>query len=257
MTIAMARLAALIVYICLCVSAAHAQSASNPNREQRELLHAVVLAVDAATSQSETLDAAWQTHVMRASDGSHYLAFIAQPSAAMPLPAGPALLYVRLANATPSRLGERSQIREWLAGTRTAPPPIARSGIAIGEMPIFGPTGNLASTAAAADHLRNDGPGAYRSGETTGTGEGRRTGTPAPRRARREDRGRGRGRPVRRLRSRVALDRRRWRARDLARAHDGTRRLRAVRRLGRSVRTQARVDHSGDEEVDSPAAGIQ
>ncbi len=83
---------------------------------------------------------------MRASDGSHYLAFTAQPSAVMPLPAGPALLYVRLANATPARLGERSQIREWLAGTRTAPPPIARSGIAIGEMPIFGPTGNLAST---------------------------------------------------------------------------------------------------------------
>ena len=27
--------------------------------------------------------------------------------------------------------------------------------------------------------------------------------------------------------------------------------------LGRSVRTQARVDDSGDEEVDSPAAGIQ
>ncbi len=63
MTITTAQLAALIVCICLCVSDAHAQSASNPNREQRELLHAVVLAVDAATSQSETLDAAWQTHL--------------------------------------------------------------------------------------------------------------------------------------------------------------------------------------------------
>ena len=136
--------AAFIVYICLCGADARAQSA-NATREQRELLHAVVLAVDTATSQSETRDAAWQTHVLRASDGSHYLAFTAQPSAEMPLPAGPAVLYVRLANATPSRLGERSQIREWLAGTRTAPPPIARSGIAIGEMPIFGPTGNLAS----------------------------------------------------------------------------------------------------------------
>ncbi len=119
-------------------SDAHAQSASNPSREQRELLHAVVLAVDAATSQAETRDAAWQTHVMRASDGSHYVAFTAQPSAEMPLPSGPALLYVRLANATPSRLAERSQIREWLAGTRTAPPPIARIGIAIGEMPVMG-----------------------------------------------------------------------------------------------------------------------
>ena len=157
----------------------------------------------------------------------------------------------------PSRLGERSQIREWLAGNRTAPPPIARSGIAIGEMPIFGPTGNLASPTRQPTTLRNDGPGADRSRETTGAGKGRRTGTPAPRRARREDRGRGRGRTVRRLRSRVALDRRQRRARDLSRAHDRTRRLRAVRRLGRSVRTQARVDHSGDEEVDPPAAGVQ
>src|SRR5688572_23183512 len=143
MTITMARPAALIVCVCLCGSHAHAQSASNPTREQRELLHAVVLAVDAATSQSETLDAAWQTHVLRASDGSHYLAFTAQPSAGMPLPAGPALPYVRLAHATPSRLGERSQIREWLADTRIAPPPIARIGIAIGEMPVMGATGNI------------------------------------------------------------------------------------------------------------------
>ena len=137
--------AASIVYVCLCTGDALAQSATNPSREQRELLHAVVLAVDAATSQSETRDAAWQTHVMRASDGSHYVAFTAQPPAEMPLPAGPVLLYLRLAHASASRLGERSQIREWLAGTRTAPPPIARSGIAIGEMPIFGPTGNLAN----------------------------------------------------------------------------------------------------------------
>lgn len=138
--------AALIVCICLCVGDAHAQSAANPSREQRELLHALVLAVDAATSQSETRDAAWQTHIMRASDGSHYVAFTVQPSAEMPLPTGPALLYVRLAHATPPRVGERSYIREWLAGTRSTPPPISRSGIAIGEMPIFGPTGNLAST---------------------------------------------------------------------------------------------------------------
>lgn len=140
-----APVAALIVCTCLCVSDAHAQSATNPSREQRELLHAVVLAVDTATSQSETRDAGWQAHVMRASDGSHYIAFTAHPSPETPLPAGPAVLYVRLASATPSRLGERSQVREWLAGTRTAPPPIARSGIVIGEMPIFGPTGNLAS----------------------------------------------------------------------------------------------------------------
>lgn len=134
--------AAFIVYICLCGADARAQSA-NPTREQRELLHAVVLAVDTATAQSETRDAAWQTHVLRASDGSHYVAFTAQPPAEMPLPAGPAVLYVRLAHSTSSRLGERSQIREWLAGTRTAPPPIARTGIAIGEMPIFGATGNI------------------------------------------------------------------------------------------------------------------
>ncbi|HEY8173459.1 MAG TPA: hypothetical protein VIH21_10280, partial [Dehalococcoidia bacterium] len=135
--------AALIVCICLCAGDARAQSATGPNREQRELLHAVVLAVDAAASQAETRDAAWQTHVMRASDGSHYVAFTAQPSAETPLPSGPVVLYVRLANATPSRLGERSQIREWLAGIRTTPPPIARFGIAIGDMPVMGATGNI------------------------------------------------------------------------------------------------------------------
>ena len=143
MTIMTTRGAASIVCVCLCASDAHAQSAANPSREQRELLHAVVLAVDAATSQSDTHDAAWQTHVMRASDGSHYVAFTAQPPATMPLPAGPAMLYVRLAQATPSRLGEQSQIREWLAGTRSTPPPIARGGIALGEMPIMGATGNI------------------------------------------------------------------------------------------------------------------
>ena len=99
MTIMTARVAASIVCICLCVGDAHAQSAPNLTREQRELLHAVVLAVESTTSQSPTQDAAWQTHVLRASDGSHYVAFTARPPAAMPLPAGPAVLYVRLSQA--------------------------------------------------------------------------------------------------------------------------------------------------------------
>ena len=252
-----ARFAALIVCICLCVSDAHAQSASNPSREQRELLHAVVLAVDAAAGQSETRDATWQTHVMRASDGSHYVAFIAQPPAAMPLPAGPALLYVRLSQATSSRVGERSQIREWLAGNRTAPPPIARSGIALGEMPIFGPTGNLASTTR----------------QPTSSGmtdlalldlERRRE------RAKNEERERqrraeleGKGTAVAEV---VPFE-----DFDVASRSIGPSGARVISRalttgpgdyvlylrLGRSVRTQTRVDHSGDEEIDSPAAGGQ
>lgn len=34
-------------------------------------------------------------------------------------------------------------LREWLAGSQAAPPPIARSGIALGDMPIMGPAGSI------------------------------------------------------------------------------------------------------------------
>ena len=62
--------------------------------------------------QPETADLKWQHHIMRASDGSHYVAFSVEPPATASLPAGPALLYLRLATATPAgaqRIAERSR----------------------------------------------------------------------------------------------------------------------------------------------------
>ena len=76
------------------------------------------------STQPETADLKWQHHIMRASDGSHYVAFSVEPPANAALPSGPALLYLRLATATPAgaqRIAERSPIREWLAGNRTDP----------------------------------------------------------------------------------------------------------------------------------------
>ena len=160
------RLAAAVVTTCLCGSSsdlsaearrakaealpakeatAFAQTAApNLTRQQRELLSAIVTAVDAAAGQPEAADLTWQHHIMRASDGSHYVAFSAEPAA--PLPPGPVLLYLRLATAAPDgtrRLAERSPIKEWLAGRRTDPRLLPKSGIAIGDMPIMGPTGNM------------------------------------------------------------------------------------------------------------------
>jgi hypothetical protein len=149
------RIAAVIVTACLCSTTealrarmggtATAQNAApNLTRSQRDLLKAIVSAVDAA-AHPETADLQWQHHVLRASDGSHYVAFSAQPPAAAALPPGPVLLYVRLATATSgaTRVAERSAIREWLAGSRTDPRLLPRTGIAVGEMPIMGPTGNF------------------------------------------------------------------------------------------------------------------
>jgi hypothetical protein len=142
------RLAALIVCTCLSVGSAHGQTAPNLTRQQRDLLHAVVTAVDAASTQPPLDDADWRAHVMRASDGSHYVAFSITPPADMPLPGGPAILYLRVATATPpgaTRIAERSAIREWLAGGRTDPRLLPKRGIAIGEMPVMGATGAMGS----------------------------------------------------------------------------------------------------------------
>jgi hypothetical protein len=132
------RLATAIVTACLCSSA----SAQTPAlaKPQRELLAALVGAVDAASAAPETGDAAFRTHLLRASDGSHYVAYTVAPPASSPLPTGPAAIYVRLATA---QRVERSPIREWLAGNQTAPPPTSSNYLAIGDMPLMGATGNL------------------------------------------------------------------------------------------------------------------
>jgi hypothetical protein len=152
------RLAPLVVSVCLCApssaprvearSATIEQQPQAPalSRQQRDLLLALVNAVDGAPAAPRGDDLPWQVHLMRASDGSHYVAFTIVPSGDAPLPKGPAMLYVRLATSNPlaaEKIAERSVIREWLAGTRTDPRLRPRRNIAIGDMPAFGPSGTI------------------------------------------------------------------------------------------------------------------
>ena len=138
------RLAATIVFGCLCVNASAQSAAPNLSRQQRDLLKAIVTAVD-TTAATDTADLRWQHHVLRASDGSHYVAFVIEPPSAVPLPAGRVILYVRLATADASGTSaERSLVRDWLAGNASAPPPPPRAGVVLGEMPVMGATGNRA-----------------------------------------------------------------------------------------------------------------
>ena len=141
------RLAASIVTVCLSAAPAIAQT-PNLSRQQRDLLQAIVTAVDAASTQPALDDANWNAHLMRASDGSHYVAFTIAPPTDAPLPTGPALLYLRVATANPqgaTPIAERSAIREWLSGGRTDPRLLPRKGIAIGEMPVMGATSAMGS----------------------------------------------------------------------------------------------------------------
>ncbi len=134
------RLLAVIVTASLCAAVSAQTPAPALTKSKRELLRAILAATDAASAGPDTDDVQWQSHVMRASDGSHYLAFIAVP-AGPPLPAGPAIVYVRLATvqaAGAPAVAERSAISEWLAGSRIDPRLQPRHGIAIGDMPAFG-----------------------------------------------------------------------------------------------------------------------
>jgi hypothetical protein len=136
------NIAAAVVMACLSVVSAAAQSAPpSLTRQQRELLQALVAATDAAGAKPATSNAAWQSHVLRASDGSHYVAFSITPPAAT-LPQTALVLYVRLATAIvpgETTAMERSIVGEWLQGARTDPRLLPQKrGMAIGEMPALG-----------------------------------------------------------------------------------------------------------------------
>jgi hypothetical protein len=135
-----ARLAAMFVTICLCAPRVGAQAPAELTRQQRDLLQGLVAAADRA-QPAATAEHAWLTHVLRASDGSHYVAFSVSPPANT-LPATPIVLYVRLATATvpgETQAAERSIVREWLQGSRVDPRMLPqRRGVAIGDMPPMG-----------------------------------------------------------------------------------------------------------------------
>ena len=118
---------------------AQAPAAPSLTRQQRDLLGALVTAVDRSTAGSAA-DHEWHIHVLRASDGSHYVAISVAPDAPL-LGEGPILIYVRLATSSVPGLttaAERSLVREWLQGSRTDPRLLPRRGLAIGDMPALG-----------------------------------------------------------------------------------------------------------------------
>ena len=65
-------------------------------------------AVDQAQASSAATPATWQTHVLRASDGSHYVALSAV-ARDIPAPKDAVLLYVRL--ATRRTAADRTSVR--------------------------------------------------------------------------------------------------------------------------------------------------
>src|SRR5688572_11373496 len=134
------RLAASIVTVCLSAGTVLTQAPPQLSRQQRDLLLGLVAAVDRAITAPTRTGDEWLTHVLRASDGSHYVAFSVAPPAHT-LPTTPIVLYVRLATAVSGEttVAERSIVREWLQGSRVDPRLLPqRRGIAIGDMPPMG-----------------------------------------------------------------------------------------------------------------------
>jgi hypothetical protein len=120
---------------------AYPQSPSPPNlsRNQRAALQAIVRSIAGGGAVEDVPEDRWPFHVLRLSDGSHYVAFTVG-TAPVTSAKRPLVLYVRLAtrqNASAASLDERSGVAEWLAG-QTPGPPASRRGIDFGEMPTFG-----------------------------------------------------------------------------------------------------------------------
>lgn len=141
--LAIAMATCLIGVVAPWTAVARQPSAPSLNRAQRAALEAAVNAVDRAAATPVVTTASWQTHVLRSSDGSHYVALRALASD-VAAPAGPVVLYVRLASRRSEAVtttAERSAVREWLDGQRSDPLPMRVSGsmsVPRGEMPVGG-----------------------------------------------------------------------------------------------------------------------
>lgn len=145
------RLAAALAALSVLLAGAtplQAQSAApRLNKAQRTLLEAVVAAVDrvaAGAPGTPRVEATWLSHVLRASDGSHYVALRVEVPGT-PAPKEPATLYVRLALrrvGTETLLAPpRSAVMDWLQGLRGDPLPMrAMKSMSVpqGEIPVGG-----------------------------------------------------------------------------------------------------------------------
>jgi hypothetical protein len=112
-----------------------------------------VTATDAALAGAPTTDAAWTSHVLRMSDGAHYVALSAR--LAGPAHAQPVGVYVRLATRRPPAVtvvsNERSAVMAWLRGQRSDPlprPPARSTTVNPGEMPVGGTAAAVGDVAA-------------------------------------------------------------------------------------------------------------
>ena len=132
----------VVVAAVTCPMSAQQPAAPTLTRQQRTALQTLVKAVDDNAAPVPIAEGDWPVHVLRASDGSHYVAFSINKVEGLSVDR-PVLLYVRLATRRgPSQtaVAERSAIAEWLAGQ--APLPVLpRRGIAFGEMPTYGAAG--------------------------------------------------------------------------------------------------------------------
>lgn len=137
----------VVVFGCLCVAApVTGQSLPTLNGDQRALLASLLAAVEAPTHDDAVNQETWQTHVLRASDGSHYVAFSVAASTAAPIAGKRLLIYVRLSpvpEPQATTMSARSSVREWLGGARIDPRHLPRRGFAVGDMPAMGTAGSL------------------------------------------------------------------------------------------------------------------
>lgn len=148
------RAAGLVVLGCLWTATGSAQSApATLSRQQKGHLEQLIAAVDrAATDTNSPSSRDWLIHVLRASDGSHYVAFSYTPPAET-LPPTPLVIYVRLASAiVPGETvaAEQSLVREWLKGSTVDPRLLPRRGMAVGDMPAMGAAAGITRGGASA-----------------------------------------------------------------------------------------------------------
>lgn len=113
------------------------------DRSQQATLESIVVAVDQARANpAAAAPSQWQVHVLRASDGSHYVALRGRAPGLIATKA-PVMLYVRLESSRDPRttVPQRSAVMEWLKGERADPLPMRARGtmnVPQGEMPIGG-----------------------------------------------------------------------------------------------------------------------
>jgi hypothetical protein len=150
----------LLVGACVVVAfaatpcAAQQPAAPNLSRAERAALQTLVRAVDGGAAALDVADQDWPVHLLRASDGSHYVAFSIHADVAIAA-TRPVVLYVRLATKRDERTTspERSVVAEWLAGQAPIPVP-PRRGIAIGDMPTYGAGGIATRGPGATQNLQ-------------------------------------------------------------------------------------------------------